>query len=548
MYVFREGRRRASSGDLRRALLASLHARSQNGIQRLAVEGLLRAGELECALADCNAEQHDLAAGVTDLLAAQILAPNTAILSSARELLERLSLPGEVVVSVAEGFAYYALHPSQYVQLADTIPISASSVAVVGIRSIGTTLSAVVKAALHRRGLPAERITVRPEGHPFDRVTVFSSWQRDWITQQQARDAHFLVVDEGPGLSGSSFLSTAEALTSAGVAPERVSLLCARQPNPTALCARDAAQRAGRFTWFTVPSSSQLPEEAGHFVGAGRWRAQFADNNLNWPASWTNLERAKFLSRDGKRLYKFEGLGHYGSAVHARARLLQDSGYSPRLAAGMNATGYAAYELSRGQNLHGVPVLPRIIDAVARYCAFRARAFECANHEAESNRDNLQLMLLTNFSEEFGSAPDSAASLQIERPVIADGRMQPWEWAMNGDRLIKFDAVSHGDDHFFPGPVDIAWDLAGAVVEFALHSGTRESIESPLLERYQKYSGDDASSRLHAYLLAYAAFRLGYCKMAADAMQGSEEEPRLRREYVLYRDLATQMLAQRVAA
>jgi len=36
-----------------------------------------------------------------------------------------------------------------------------------GIRSIGTTLSAMAAAAARARGISVERITVRPQGHPL---------------------------------------------------------------------------------------------------------------------------------------------------------------------------------------------------------------------------------------------------------------------------------------------------------------------------------------------------------------------------------------------
>jgi hypothetical protein len=51
-------------------------------------------------------------------------------------------------------------------------------------------------------------------------------------------------------------------------------------------------------------------------------------------------------------------------------------------------------------------------------------------------------------------------------PVIADGRMHPYEWipSENG-HLMKVHASRRGDDHFLPGPNDISWDLAGAIVE-----------------------------------------------------------------------------------
>ena len=51
-----------------------------------------------------------------------------------------------------------------------------------------------------------------------------------------------------------------------------------------------------------------------------------------------------------------------------------------------------------------------------------------------------------------------------------------------------------------PGPVDVAWDLVGAVVEWELGGATREA----LLERYARISGDrGVRGRLPAYVRAY---------------------------------------------
>ena len=64
--------------------------------------------------------------------------------------------------------------------------------------------------------------------------------------------------------------------------------------------------------------------------------------------------------------------------------------------------------------------------------------------------------------------PDERA-LRVLRPLIVDGRLQPWEWIVTRQGvLLKTDASSHGDDHFLPGPTDIAWDLAGVIVDWDL--------------------------------------------------------------------------------
>jgi hypothetical protein len=148
-------------------------------------------------------------------------------------------------------------------------------------------------------------------------------------------------------------------------------------------------------------------------------------------------------------------------------------------------------------------------------------------------------MLRFNVQEEFGiELQKNLATLPIERPVIADGRMLPHKWLDYDGRPLKLDAATHGDDHFFPGPTDIAWDLAGAIVEWNL---TPDSA-SFFLSVYRQQSADDPSRRLPAYLLAYAIFRTAYCKMAAAAMSGAPEEARLLRDYRRYREQARRLL------
>jgi thiamine kinase-like enzyme len=113
--------------------------------------------------------------------------------------------------------------------------------------------------------------------------------------------------------------------------------------------------------------------------------------------------------------------------------------------------------------------------------------------------------------------------------------MSPHEWLQSGDgRLLKLDATAHGDDHFFPGPCDIAWDLAGAIVEWNMD----HRAKTLLLREYLKASGDDAAARIDAYVMAYTVFRFAWCKMAAAGMQGTDDEQRLLREYRKYSELA----------
>ena len=141
-----------------------------------------------------------------------------------------------------------------------------------------------------------------------------------------------------------------------------------------------------------------------------------------------------------------------------------------------------------------------------------------------------------NANEEFGIEINPAGEpLPCERPVIADARMMPHEWVgTTSGAMIKTDGAGHGDDHFFPGPCDIAWDLAGAIIEWKLPPSAADF----LMDAYRRLSGDNPRSRLDHYLLAYALFRTGYCKMASEAMQGTDEHGRLLRAFHAYREIA----------
>jgi hypothetical protein len=503
------------------------------------LEAMLRCGELECALADMDSPDAATVAASTDALAGVLLGFSPSI--SLSQLVSRLTCivpPEQITVSVPEGFAYYALHPLRYAELARALPLSSSHVAVVGIRSIGATLSAVVTAALRRLGRAAERITVRPQGHPFDRLTEFNFGHRLWLAAQRARRAEFLVVDEGPGLSGSSFLSVGDALLQAGVPRNSITFLCAAQPDPCRLRARDAARRWLEFRSYAV-RQPVAPADAAADLSGGLWRHHVFDVACNWPGSWVSMERAKFLSRDGRQFFKFEGLGHYGVKVAGRARALADAGFAPAVE---NAgDGYLAYARESALPATRMDLCSALLDRLAHYCAFRASAFL----ESSVNAEELSAMAAWNLHEEFGVPYEPAsARLEIALPVLADGRMQPHEWLLTQRGILKVDGASHGDDHFFPGPADIAWDLAGAIVEWDLGSDAADY----LVRQYAKLSGDRPQHRLPAWLQAYTAFRLGYCKMAAESLAGTAEEERLLRDYRRYRARASAALAQPAAA
>lgn len=536
-WVFREGRHECDGASVRAGLAGALQKLGASDCDSV-LDALLRAGELETALADAISPDARAAARITDAVA-DILAGSDSpshSLDSLADVAERLSVPDTFHVSTPEGFSYYALHPMDYAELARSIPLSSWYAAVIGIRSIGVTLSAVVMAAFARNGIRTQRITVRPAGHPYDRKTEFTPEQLCWIAANRSHDAEFLVVDEGPGLSGSSFLSVGDALLKAGVDRRRIRFLCSHQTDPAGLAAPNGAERWRGFQSHSICGPTPfLPHDAQVNCSNGEWRRRLYTNEADWPASWTWMERAKFLSNDHRRLFKFAGYGRYGATICERARLLSDCGFAPKWLS--ISGGFAEYEFCGGRPATASDLSRALVERIGDYCAWRASEFR-------TSRKQSQLVEMARFNLEQLTGHKPPEWLELEdggSPVLCDSRMQPHEWILGLDGVpVKTDGESHGDDHFFPGPCDIAWDLAGAVVEWHMDSDATEA----LLRHYLMRSGDEIRDRIAAYLLAYAVFRAAFCSMAAFAMRGTEEELRLDRDVNFYQQIIERELRQ----
>jgi len=517
-YVFRDGRKTVPAEHLLGALRGSLRAaKDENGW----VDALLRSGELECALDDAGDAQAREIAAITDTCAKKLVSWSY---SARPELMTELPLrlAGEVQVSTPEGFAYYALHPRQYADVVERLGALRGAV-VVGIRSIGTTLSAVMGAALSGRGSWVKRMTVRPEGHPFDREVKWNVTHLQAICAGIIRNATFVIVDEGPGLSGSSFLSVAEALLKAGVEADKIVLVPSHEVNVAGLRAKDAAARWKRFRCVTV-GDGRYPE--GEWIGGGEWRKLLGERGEGVGA-WKTLERAKFLAPEV--FWKFAGHGAYGAQMRATARSLADAGFAPKIVG--DKSGYIGYEFVAGRHASSADLNTERLRTMVAYCAFRSEEFACAASDAQQK--DLATMVRVNYEREFGTRlPAALRKLPVVRTMICDAKMAPHEWMLAADgRFLKLDGDSHGDDHFFPGPCDVAWDLVGAMVEWDMDASTREAFA----REYVAQTHDNVAPRIRNYVVAYAVFRMAWARTAAAGMRGTAEEERLTREALRHR-------------
>lgn len=518
LFVFRKARQQLST----QSLLEDLRNTTDPA------DALVRAGELETGLADAHADAH---ADATPAMAAIVDDYAEALCGAvpAQPAILKMALPETIVCAHTEGFSFYGLHPLDFADLAAAIHMKFTpEVAIIGIRSAGAVLSAVVKAVLQSHGKKADRITVRPEGEPYRRTASFTAAQLAWIRQR--RNADFLIVDEGPGFSGSTFLSVAAALADAGVPHTQIVLMGSRP--------FDSIKLNAQWRTFTIAYGRRGPADAKTCIGNGYWRQHLYPELSHWPACWTEMERAKHLSADGKCFLKFEGFGRYGERARQQATILAEEKFSPRCT-GFDS-GYARYDFVKAHPLRAEDASPALLAHIARYCSFRAQNFPAPAASVDTRslsnmlQRNLALCNTEAISETYRiaqSANRADASIPVERPVYADCCMRPHEWLQTpAGQILKTDAVGHAEGHLLPGAVDIAWDLAGTILEWRLNPAQTDFF----LNEYRRQSHDNARNRLDQYLLLYAVFRMAYTCMGATSMAAWRESKYLRRDSEWY--------------
>lgn len=540
----------------------------------LVVSLLIDAGEIESAVADALFPDSDgldpraaSIAGVT-LAAARLvlaswrhdpeaIAPAIHRLRAALADVDAAALPGTIHRRVSEGFAYYALHPETYAVAArrfveDCRP---AHVVCLGIRSIGTSLSAVVAAALQDAGVSTDRHSVRPHGHPFDRRI---SLRPDLVASLARAPAGswFAVADEGPGLSGSSFASAARALAEVGAPAERIALFPGWNPDGDAFRSTEARgiwRRHRRYCATAREAHAGVDERNGLDaidLSGGRWRALTYPVESDWPAVQPQHEVKKIWTPAHGLIARFAGLGRYGVAKRLRASAIAAGGFGPP--PGDLEAGFLSLPFIEGAPcVPGEPVVD-LIDAIAEHAAFVARRFPATRSPTV---DELFEMSVTNTRQALGDAPAGLSrALQRVRPALEaaggaaiDGRMLPHEWIDTGEAFFKVDALDHHADHFFPGTQDAGWDLAAAALEFRMNEAAAERLVS----RYVAGSRDrDVVHRLAFHRVAYLAFRVGYATLAAESLgaggdgdrfrqSGRRYRRQLRREVEAFADAAT---------
>jgi hypothetical protein len=511
------------------------------------------------------------------------------VLDALSELQAWSDLP--IRVTLPEGFSYYALYPEQYCAaarrwLVDHAGHERTRVAVVGVRSIGTGLAAVVAAALEEEGWEARRLTVRPSGHPFAREVRVNAEQLEGAVWG-------LVVDEGPGMSGSSMAAVATAMVSGGMEPGRVSFFPGHKGGPGSAGSSEVKE------WWSLTPRYVVPLEDGPFsggctlleeltsstnslvgssdkvlgikdFGGGAWRrATWADRS-RWPALNVPFSRPKYLctlASGRKILLKYEGLagllveqGDAGAPLTLAESV--SATMSGRAAEGYGVTplgnvkGFVATEWLHGDRLAHSDRDPALLAHIGRYLAQTAGP-PLSEEEHRAGLLRLGEMLYWNTWELLGEetaactrdlvAVAAQAGIRLGLPSYTDGHMAPHEWLRTPEgRIVKTDCAGHPWDHSMVGHQPLAWAVAAALVEWDLDArATRH-----LLDAFYAAGGEAMSTpAFHMYRMAYAAFRAGQSTIAMQATSGDpEEHSRQSAQFVRYRRVLSRLIEESATA
>jgi hypothetical protein len=431
---------------------------------------------------------------------------------------------GPVRAKQAEGFSFYALYPEAYGIAARRSGLGPDTT-VIGIRSIGTGLAAMVAAALGTRSFH----TVRPVGHPFRRELALSS---DFGKELLRGTGPYAIVDEGPGFSGSSFNSVADWLVAHGVAEDRLHVFPSHHGS-----LGDVASPGHRERWLRIAGhiadfeglvlhpprpEHRLETWITSLVGAldgplkdisaGRWRGLGKGATYVHAPIDAVAERRKYLAetKSGRWLAKYVGLGKCGDDHLHLAQRLADAGFAPQpagLCHGFVVTRWTEAEPTE----ETAPPLARVLD----YLAFRA---SLPPDRPGASLQQLFEMTAANIGEHLGAAIETKVRTALgspyqcsSTPCRTDNRMQLWEWLHGPTGWLKLDATDHHAAHDMVGCQDIAWDLVGAAVELDWTKSAYAYAVRLLAERLERPFDRQFLERIE---LCYLGFEIGYWSMA----------------------------------
>jgi hypothetical protein len=462
-------------------------------------------------------------------------------------------VPPILTLRVPEGHVQYGVFPELFGEAARRA--GGAAPLAIGIRTIGVGLAAMVAAATGN----GEVVTVRPVGPPFERRVELGGRLASRLRAAVAAGERFAVVDEGPGLSGSSFAAVARWLADAGCPPDRVTIFPAHAATPgpaSSAATRDWWERSEKHVVpFAAALRPRLEAWAARELGAagvvdlsaGGWRA-YVPGAAEVPV-FRQQERLKLLARSpvGAYVLRFAGLGRYFEEARARALAVSEAGFAPPMMAAPH--GFLAQRWVEGRPPEpGELSRERWFSHLARYLALRARmppARPGAGHPGalfQALRVNAGEALGAEAAEAAEAFEEGAAAAAALPRCAVDGKLERWEWLVAADgALAKADAVDHALGHDLAGAQPIGWDVAAGALELELGPGAARELDVRVAA-----AGGPATppAALAFFEAAYLAHRIGRWTYALSAESDAADRRRIATALDRYRRLLAAALAR----
>jgi len=449
-------------------------------------------------------------------------------------VLELALVEQELEFRVPEGFAWYALYPDSYAQTAERWSLQFEppeiDVCVIGLRSIGTTLAAVVTQALRRRGFRiASCLTLRPSG----------TWPSRYVDLQGLLPAsQNIIVDEGPGVSGASMVAVAQALRDAGARRESIHFFAGHAYGPGPAAGADAK------TWWqenrvwttslddTFVDGKFLPHALASAVEDYTGEPAVGPAEPLGTQGWQTLAGLRTLPRaiapiietpkklvhlrSGRNVVlKFAGMD-LSSQEHWRSgpntALVTDRAAISPLG---RHQGWLAYPWISGEHLSAADADTSFVTEYLGPWIAAVSTRKLSHGEIHDGIRRIADALSAWAMMQEGGPPVSAIERVTEQvldqvgaapqPCYGDGRLAAHEWIRQSNGVIrKVDLGGHDRDHTWVGPQPVIWDLVGAEVEWDLDPTRAAELRS----RVQSLAGYACSEKsLAFYTAGYCAFR-----------------------------------------
>jgi hydroxymethylpyrimidine pyrophosphatase-like HAD family hydrolase/hypoxanthine phosphoribosyltransferase len=393
-------------------------------------------------------------------------------------------------------------------------------VLVVGLRTAGSYLGAMLRAYLGREGYrQIEMVTVRPG-------KGVAPWENAQLKQSAKRSARALIVDE-PVHSGGTLVKAVSLLRQAGFAEGDITALVPADPavpnwrNSYELQSLKISvislEPDERYKVRLLESNAvevllheYFARRGYQFIGITS--SPIADQlNLQWRTTPpdkvdTRLKRlyaVRLESPSGSlevRHVLAKSVGWGWLAYHAFIAGDSLGQFTPPVLGLRDGILYTEW-ISQGDAANSLAEnREALVNSLSAYVVARTRTLRIARDPSPDlsarNRHHGFALLASLLSQAYGS--QIAAALKVPRiqqelpqqhcpcPIMTDSKMSPVEWVQHSGRLLKTDFEHHCQGKTELGMTDPSYDLAEAILHFRLS----QNESSRLVQNYEEQSGD----------------------------------------------------------